>query len=154
MHELEIRLMLEDDLARVAEILGHWGMAPVQPGSEFPELEDSGLAVGRTLVAVAQGRLVGCASYVVTGPHEASTESLAVDPAWVGKGVGEQLQRARLQALRALGVRHVSTTADRPSTIAWYVSRFGYRVTGTLPKRHAFGLSQVPDWTVLELDLD
>jgi hypothetical protein len=67
--------------------------------------------------------------------------------------VGEALQQARLAELKALGVRHVRTEADRPETIAWYVKKFGYRVTGSAPKKHAFSLPEVGRWTILTLDL-
>jgi hypothetical protein len=56
--------------------------------------------------------------------------------------------------MKALGIRHVRTEADRPETIAWYVRKFGYRVAGTVPKKHAFSLPDVGYWTVLTLDLD
>ena len=152
--DIALRPMRAQDLGRVVEILGHWGMAPVAPSAACPDPEDSGLAIGRTLVAEVQGRIVGVASYLLIDAHLASTESLAVDPAWIGRGVGERLQLARLEALRALGIEQVRTTADRPQTIAWYVQRFGCRVVGTQPKKHVFGLPDVADWTVLELDLE
>jgi hypothetical protein len=47
----------------------------------------------------------------------------------------------------------VRTETDRPATVRWYVRRFGYRVVGTNPKKHAFSLPDVAVWTVLELDL-
>lgn len=145
--------MRAEDLDRVVEILGHWGMAPVEPSAGCPDPEQSGLEVGTTLVAVARDRVVGVASYRLVDRRLATTESLGVDPAWLGRGVAEKLQAARLSALRALGIERVRTTADRPRTIAWYVKRYGCRVVGTMPKKHAFSLPDVPDWTVLELDL-
>ncbi len=153
MTPIEIRTMRPDDLERVVEILGCWGMAPVAPGPERPDPERSGLQAGRTLVASVQGRIVGVASYVIESPRFAVTESLAVDPDWVRRGIGERLHRARLDILRAQGIEKVRTEADRPQTIAWYVKHFGCRVTGTIPKKHAFGLEGVAEWTVLELDL-
>jgi N-acetylglutamate synthase-like GNAT family acetyltransferase len=148
-----IRTMRDEDLTRVIEILGAWGMAPVAPSVEHPRPERSGLAVGRTLVAESDGHIVGVASYVVESPRLAVTESLAVDPAWVGSGVAEALHCERLAILRALDIATVHTEADRPRTIAWYVKRFGYRVVGSVPKRHVFSLPDVAHWTLLELDL-
>jgi predicted N-acetyltransferase YhbS len=153
MDDIEIRLMRDQDWERVLAILGHWGMAPVEPSVDCPEPEHSGLEVGKTLVATAGGRVVGVASYRLLGKRLASTESLAVDPDWIGCGAAEKLQLARLATMRLLGIERVRTTADRPRTITWYVKRFGYRITGVEPKRHPFGVSGVPDWTVLELDL-
>lgn len=141
------------ELGRVVEILSYWNMAPVAPGPACPDPETSGLEEGRTFVAVAGAEIVGVASYVLRGNGWAETASLAVDPAWRGRGVGESLQRSRLAAVREQGVRHVRTETDRPETIAWYLRKFGYRVAGAAPKKHAFSLGYVPHWTVLELDL-
>lgn len=153
MASIDIRLMRPDDLGRVIEILACWGMAPVGASPARPDPERSGLEAGRTLVASVQGSVVGVASYVIESERLAVTESLAVDPAWIGKGVGEQLHRARLAALRLQGIEKVRTEADRPQTIAWYVRHFGYRIVGTVPKKHVFGMENVAEWTVLELDL-
>jgi len=150
---VEIRQMRTVEIGRVVEILAHWNMAPVAPGPGCPDPETSGLEEGRTFVAVSGGTVIGVASYVLRGDGWAETASLAVDPAWRGKGVGERLQRSRLAAMKALGVRHVRTETDRPETIEWYQRKFGYRIVGTVPKKHAFSLAGVPDWTVLVLDI-
>lgn len=154
MPQFEIRPMRLHELSRVIEILACWNMAPVAPSAAHPETETTGLEEGSTFVAVADGMIVGVASYVLCGADRAETASLAVDPAWRGKGIGERLQQERLAALKALGVRHVRTETDRPETIAWYLRKFGYRAAGTAPKKHAFSLAHVAHWTVLELDLD
>jgi len=153
MRKIEIRQMCPQDLPRVIGILAHWSMAPVAPGAACPVPETTGLEPDHTLVAIVGGEIVGVASYVLLGAARAETASLALDPAWRGQGIGERLQRERLAALKALGIRHVRTEADRPETIAWYLRKFGYRIAGTAPKKHAFSLKDVPDWTVLELEL-
>ena len=150
---VEIRQMRQAEIGRVVEILAHWNMAPVVQGPDCPDPETTGLDEGRTFVAIAGGTIVGVASYVLRDEGWAETASLAVDPAWRGRGVGERLQRSRLAAIRALGVRHVRTETDRPETIAWYQRKFGYRVAGVVPKKHAFSLVGVPNWTVLVLDI-
>ena len=150
---VEIRQMRPAEIGRVVEILAHWNMAPVAPGPGCPDPETSGLEEGRTFVAVSGGTVVGVASYVLRGDGWAETASLAVDPAWRGKGVGERLQRARLAAMKTLGVQHVRTETDRPETIAWYQRKFGYRVAGAVPKKHAFSLPDVAGhtWNLPEL---
>jgi predicted N-acetyltransferase YhbS len=153
MAQIEIRPMRPHELGRVIEILACWNMAPVAPSADIPEPEATGLEVGSTFVALDGGRVVGVSSYVLRGADRAETASLAVDPGWRGRGIGERLQRARLAAMKARGVRHVRTETDRPETIAWYLRKFGYRVAGTAPKKHAFSLEDVPHWTVLELNL-
>jgi len=150
---VEIREMQRHEVGRVIEILAHWNMVPVAPTADCPEPEATGLEVGSTFVALVEGAIVGVSSYVLRGAGSAETASLAVAPEWRGKGIGEKLQRARLAALKARGIRHVRTETDRPETIAWYQRKFGYRVAGTVPKKHAFSLEHVPHWTVLILDL-
>jgi ribosomal protein S18 acetylase RimI-like enzyme len=154
MISVEIRQMRPAEIGRVVEILAHWNMAPVAQGPDCPDPETTGLEEGRTFVAIAGDTIVGVASYVLRGEGWAETASLAVDPAWRGQGIGERLQRSRLAAMQALGVRHVRTETDRPETIAWYQRKFGYHAAGIVPKKHAFSLVGVSHWTVLVLDID
>lgn len=151
--QLEIRKIRPDEIGRALEILAQWNMAPFAPNVECPEPERTELSAENTFVALAEGSVVGVASYILLGDGCAETASLAVAPAWRGKGVGELLHRARLAELKALGVRSVRTEADRPETIEWYVRKFGYRIVGTAAKKHAFSLPDVGHWTVLTLDL-
>jgi len=145
--------MRPEDLPRVMEILACWNMAPQVPSPARPDPERSSILVENSFVALAGSELVGIASYILHGNGIAETASLAVDPRWLGAGAGDQLQRARLSEMRARGVRKVRTEADRPETIEWYVRKFGYRVTGTVRKKHPFSLEDVEVWTILELDL-
>jgi N-acetylglutamate synthase-like GNAT family acetyltransferase len=149
-----IRRMRDGDLPGVLRVLAHWNMAPVAPSAEIPDPERSGIDVTRSFVAEAEGRIVGVASYILHSAQYAETASHAVEPGFRGRGVGNALQLARLREMRALGVRTVRTETDRPETIAWLVKKFGYRVVGRNPKKHAFSLAGVKEWTVLELDLD
>jgi catechol 2,3-dioxygenase-like lactoylglutathione lyase family enzyme len=52
------------------------------------------------------------------------------------------------------GIRKVRTETDRVETIDWYKAKFGYREIGKNPKKHDFSLTDINEWTVLELDLD
>ena len=153
MTHIEIRKMRPDEAGRTIEILAQWNMAPVAPSAAVPEPERTGLDPDCTFVAVAEDTIVGVGSYILLGDGWAETASLAVEPGWRGKGVGEALQRARINELKTRGIRHVRTETDRPETIAWYVRKFGYHITGTAPKKHAFSLTGVAHWTVLTLDL-
>jgi predicted N-acetyltransferase YhbS len=154
MADITIRKMREEDRPAVMEILGRWNMAPITPSPELPDPERSTIAAdGTAIVATVGDRIVGVASYILHGEGQAETASLAVDPAWRGKGVGERLQAARLAALKARGVKYVRTECDRPEVVAWYCRKFGYRSVGTTPKKHPFSLAGVDHWTVLELDL-
>lgn len=151
--EIVLREMRPEDLDRVTAILAHWRLAPVAASPDVPEPEVRSIPVATTLVALRDGTIIGIGSYVLTGERRADTLLLAVDPACRGEGVGNRLQTARLERMKALGIETVVTESDRPETIDWYVRRFGYRVAGTRPKRHPFGFEGAADWTILELDL-
>ena len=85
--------------------------------------------------------------------QKSSVRLLGVLPPYLGSGIGAALQDARLEAMAALGVHTVTTNADRPETIRWYKSRYGYREVGKLLKIHCFGHAEIDEWTTLELDL-
>jgi GNAT superfamily N-acetyltransferase len=148
-----VRRMRAEDHEAAAAILGYWNMAPVPPSTAQPDSERPGIDPDCSVVALADGAIVGVASYERLDARVAQTEGLAVNPRWRGAGVGRLLQDARLAELKALGIETVRTDSDRPGVIDWYVRNYGYRVTGTKPKKHAFGLADVDHWTMLELDL-
>lgn len=63
-------------------------------------------------VAVVNGRVVGLAFACIEGGR-GRLHTLAVDPAHRGRGIGKELHRARLEALRQLGARDaISEIAD------------------------------------------
>lgn len=146
-----IRPMRPSDLSGAMRVLSIWNMAP---DPDRPDAERSEIAIGNAFVAERGGEIVGVASFFLLGNAAAETASLAVDPAFMGRGIGLKLQRARLERMRSLGVRKVRTETDREATKQWYIRNFGYRIVGTNPKKHAFSLADVDTWTVLELDLE
>lgn len=153
MSTLRIRKMHEADLPACMAILERWNMAPRSVTADNPDPERSGIDVDNGFVAEADGRIVGTCSYIVHNSELAETASLAVDPSFKGGGVGFLLQQARLEEMRQRGIRRVRTETDRPDTIRWYIEKFGYRIVGTNPKKHAFSLTDVDHWSVLELEL-
>lgn len=153
MAAVTIRKMREEDRLQVMRILGRWNMAPRPPTVDVPHPERAKLDVGHAFVATAGDAVIGVASYILHGSGVAETASLAVEPAWVGKGIGELLQMARLIELKARGVERLQSEADRPDVISWYIRKFGYRVIGLARKRHEFGCVGIDHWTMLELDL-
>ncbi len=151
---ISLRKMRSDDRDAVMNLLARWDMAPQAASAAQPDPERSDIDIANAFVAEDGARIVGVASYFILDADHAETASLAVDPDYRGAGVGSLLQMARLREMRARGIRHVRTEADRPETIRWYIRKFGYRETGTNPKKHAFSLPNVDHWTVLELELD
>lgn len=152
--EITIKKMGPDDLNEVLAVLEKWNMAPLQPTPEIPDPERSSIHIENSFVATDGGKVVGVASYILLSQVSAETASLAVDPAYNGRGIGYMLQMARLREMKARGINRVQTETDRPQTIRWYVEKFGYRIVGTNRKKHAFSLPNVDFWTVLELDLE
>ena len=105
--------------------------------ANYPERTQ--LAADNTFVALPDGQLVGVASYIVLDELHADTASLAVDPEYLGYGIGYQLQLARLEEMRSKDIKHLRTESDRPEVIHWYINKFAYRITGENPKKHNFG---------------
>ena len=149
-----VRKMCADDYDAAMGILAKWNMAPVAPSDDIENPERSVLDIERSFVAVDNGRVVGVCSYIVHTPVLAETASFAVDPSFCHQGAGYRLQVARLKEMKHIGIRTVHTETDREDTINWYIRKFGYKRTGTNPKKHAFSLPDVDEWVVLRLDLD
>ncbi len=148
-----IRKMQSEDMATAIALLAQWNMAPVQASTFIPQPERDHLELENTFVAILQGKLVGVASWLRINATSAETASLAVDREFIGCGIGQKLQEARIAEMRSKGIVQVRTEADRPDIIRWYMDKFGYRIVGTNKKKHAFSLVEQDCWTVLELEL-
>jgi 3-keto-5-aminohexanoate cleavage enzyme len=146
-HEYIIRRATPWDRDAILATMRPWNMHHVPS----PEMESLDLSC--FFVADVGGAVVGASGYRILGEGRGKTTLLAVVPEHLGSGIGAALQEARLQAMAALGVHTVTTNADRPETIRWYKSRFGYREVGRLQKIHSFGHPDIDHWTTLELDL-
>jgi GNAT superfamily N-acetyltransferase len=149
-----IRKMIPEDSAAVLALLGKWNMAPFQASAAIPTPERDHLDIPNSFVALLHGRVVGVASWLDLGDARAETASLAVDPDYLGCGIGYRLQLVRIEEMRQRGIVHVRTECDRPEVIRWYIDKFGYRITGTNPKKHVFGRTDCANWTILEIDLN
>jgi amino-acid N-acetyltransferase len=108
-------------------------IAAVRPG-EFPavvnllrraELPPEGLEshLATTLAARGGEWLVGCAALEVYGAS-ALLRSVAVDPAWRGRGLGAALTEAALALAGARGVARVYLLTE---TAGGFFPRFGFR---------------------------
>jgi len=151
--QITIRKMVQEDMDAVMAILAAWNMAPRPPSPALPTPEREGINIPHTFVAVDENSIVGVCSYIVHSETEAETASMAVRPDYIGSRAAVALQRARLEEMRARGIKRIRTESDRPRTIEWLMKRFGFRIVGTHKKLHDFSLSDVDCWTVLELDL-
>jgi amino-acid N-acetyltransferase len=88
-------------------------------------LPTDGLAdhLATTLVAEAEGRLVGCAAVEIYGTA-GLLRSVAVDPARRGTGLGHRLTEAALELALARGVRSVYLLT---TTAGDFFPRFGFK---------------------------
>lgn len=119
-----------------------------------PSVEMGELDIKCFFVAKIDGRIVGAAGYRVLSADSAKTTLLAVLPEFSGLGIGKELQHRRMATMHALGIKRLTTNADRPDTILWYKKHFAYQPVGRLQKLCPFGLPDVDHWTTLETNLD
>ncbi len=81
-------------------------------------------ALGDFLVAEADGRVIGCGYLAYLGPDLVELRSLAVDPAWQGKGVGGEIVDALVTLARQRGLRQICALTLAPH----FFERQGFRV--------------------------
>ena len=108
--------------------------------SAHPELLDwSDLAVaeGRTRVAVADGRVAGFATMLLT-PAAAELEDLFVDPDWMRRGIGRALVEDVATLARAAGWRFIEVDAN-PHALSFYNSA-GFVAVGEAVLQYGSGL--------------
>ncbi|WP_299480929.1 GNAT family N-acetyltransferase [uncultured Roseibium sp.] len=91
-------------------------------------LEDD-ICSNTVLVAEADGRLAGCAIFSVTGP-DAHLINLAVDPDFMGQGLGRQLVEATEKEAFARGATeiHLATHPEMLRNVSLY-SHLGWSET-------------------------
>lgn len=142
-----IRAARQGDLSAILAILEIHNFHHI-PSPEMPDLD-----LRMYFVAESDGKIVGVAGYKILGPGEGKTQLMGVHPAYSNRGIGRSLHQARIDAMRARGVKRLITNCDDPKTIRWYQKHFGYRVVGRLAKVGAFGLKNKDHWTTLELRL-
>ena len=113
MTDIEIRGARAEDRDAVAALLERTALPPDGLDEQFGE---------PYAVAVADGRIVGAAGVEVYG-DAGLLRSVAVDPAWQGKGLGQRLTEERLRwaASRGLDSVYLMTT-----TAAGFFPRLGF----------------------------
>ena len=113
--------------------------------AEFP-LTDCFVATGYGTVRAGGG-------YRILSDTEAKTTLLAADPEFAHLGLGKMLQTTRLDHLRAIGIRRVTTNPDDPRVARWLQRRFGFKPTGeTVAKVADFGRAEADAWISLAVD--
>jgi hypothetical protein len=127
-------------------------MLPPAPSAELPVVENIGLDPDKTLVALIEGSVVGVASYIPcrkAGARPATWRSIRPG----SESASASSCTARLAQMKAAGIAKVRSEVDRQERIDWYIRKFGYRISGKIPKRHDFCDPHIREWTVLTLEL-
>jgi amino-acid N-acetyltransferase len=86
-------------------------------------------AVHEFRVVEVDGEVVGCGALHVMWEDLAEVRTLAVDPAWRGRGVGARLLAALVDQARELGVRRLFCLTFEVA----FFSRHGFRVVDGTP---------------------
>ena len=138
---IEIRRPTEADRDAILSVLRTANFDAI--GSrEMPEFP-----LSDCFIALIDGMIVGVGGYRILDADTAKTTLLAVDPAWRGHGVGNRLQAARLDVMKAAGVKRIYTNTDDDAVIAWLERRHGFRRSGELiPKVNPFGRADRDHW--------
>jgi N-acetylglutamate synthase-like GNAT family acetyltransferase len=138
---IEIRRPSESDREAILSVLRTANFDAIG-SSEMPEFP-----LSDCFIAVAGKTIVGVGGYRILDPNTAKTTLLAVDPAWRGRGVGNLLQTARLEVMKAAGVKRIYTNTDDDAVIAWLERRHEFRRSGeTIAKLRPFGRADRDHW--------
>lgn len=105
-------------------------------------------------VARVDGKIVGCAGFILLSDTKARTRLLAVYPELQGTGIGKALQDYRLEQMYKMGIKTVVTHADRDEIILWYKKHYGYKETGEKKKVEEHGLNDKSISVTMEMDLE
>lgn len=133
MEALSIRDARPDEAAMLSELAfrskAHWGY-----DDEFLEACRADLTVtpreiaeSATFVCEGVTGVLGFSRVALMDEHTAELDSLFVDPAAIGQGVGRLLWERSLQAARDLGARDLVLQSD-PNAEGFYLSRGAQRI--------------------------
>ena len=127
MTRVVIRDAVPGDMAALGEVFRRASLsnegdrAQLLAHPEVLELSDRGVREGRTRAAVADGQIVGFASWLGAG-EAFEIEDLFVDPGWMRQGIGRALVLDLIAIARDRGIGRVEVTRTRtrwPSTSRW-----------------------------------
>jgi N-acetylglutamate synthase-like GNAT family acetyltransferase len=120
------------DAPAVHRLIAHYA----EQGLLLPRREEEiAEHIGRFLVVVERGRLLGCVALEPYGPDLAEVRSLAVDPKIQGRGVGVRLLRLALGEARRRRIARLFAVTHAPE----FFARQGFAATSrvALPEKIA-----------------
>jgi GNAT superfamily N-acetyltransferase len=106
------------DVFRRSSLSNHGDRVNLLAHPDALELSDLAVSEGRTRAAVADGGIVGFATWLGAG-DVVELEDLFVDPEWMGQGAGRALVQDLVAIARERGVRRIEVTAN-PHALAFY----------------------------------
>jgi len=106
------------DVFRRSSLSNHGDRANLLAHPDALELSDLAVSEGRTRAAVADGGIVGFATWLCAG-DAFELEDLFVDPEWMGQGAARALVQDLVAIARERGVRRIEVTAN-PHALAFY----------------------------------
>ncbi len=125
-----VRPALPRDVREIRDLVGPYAESRILLAKELVGYFE---AVQEFVVAVdAAGTLVGCGALHVMWSDLAEVRTLAVHPAWRGRGVGHGLLVALLERARALQVRRVFCLTFEVE----FFTRHGFRAIAGTPVTH------------------
>ena len=106
------------DVFRRSSLSNHGDRANLLAHPDALELSDLAVCEGRTRIAVADGGIVGFATWLGVG-DVVELEDLFVDPEWMGQGAGRALVQDLVAIARERGARRIEVTANQHA-LAFY----------------------------------
>ena len=127
------------DLALRAK--AHWGYdaAFMEMCRDELTITEAQVATDTVLVADKDDSIVGTATLIDEGDGSGSIESMFVEPALIGQGVGRRLLAAVIERARAKGLHQLTADAD-PNARGFY-ERQGFRYLRDVPSGSIAGRS-------------
>jgi argininosuccinate lyase / amino-acid N-acetyltransferase len=118
--QVELRQARVDDLDQICALVDHWA----RMGENLPRpREDILKAILDFGVAVADGKVVGCAALWIYTPQLAEIRSLGIDEAYQGRGIGQALVRHFIDLARDLHIGRVFVLTRAPT----FFEKSGFR---------------------------
>ena len=118
---MEIRRPDIKDVPAIVDLVNHYAgnglMLPRSRHTVYQDLRDF-------LIATEEGRLIGCGALHIVWEDMAEVRSLAVDPAYEGRGVGRRIVEELIEEARALGLPRVFAL----TYVQGFFERLGFRV--------------------------
>jgi PhnO protein len=129
---MKIRRIQKKDLRKLARLNAKiFGDSEKQVLAAFGFFLDNGIP-GASLVAEEKGKPIGAVfgtRMITFVPNAARIQSFFMAKEWRGKGIGKQLVKGCVTAMKKRGVKSISLTVDRKNRIANRIYKklgFGY----------------------------